>query len=93
MFLIFIFYDILELNIPQGHGYACVRVDMRGSGDSSGILDDEYSAQELTDAEHTIAWITAQPWSDGQVTKKLSLYNLCMCVCVCVCVCVFVYLW
>ena len=25
-----------------GHGYACVRVDMRGSGDSDGILYDEY---------------------------------------------------
>ena len=26
-----------------GHGYACVRVDMRGSGESDGVLLDEYS--------------------------------------------------
>jgi predicted acyl esterase len=25
-----------------GHGYACIRVDMRGSGESDGLLEDEY---------------------------------------------------
>ena len=32
------------LNHPYvaGHGYACVRVDLRGSGDSEGVLVDEY---------------------------------------------------
>ncbi|MEM7034582.1 MAG: CocE/NonD family hydrolase, partial [Chloroflexota bacterium] len=25
-----------------GHGYACLRIDMRGSGDSDGLLEDEY---------------------------------------------------
>ncbi|HMB20341.1 MAG TPA: CocE/NonD family hydrolase, partial [Spirochaetota bacterium] len=29
-----------------GHGYAAVRVDMRGSGDSEGVLEDEYILQE-----------------------------------------------
>ena len=33
-----------------GHGYASVRVDMRGSGDSEGILRDEYLPQEQDDA-------------------------------------------
>ena len=33
-----------------GHGYASVRVDLRGSGDSEGILEDEYLKQELEDA-------------------------------------------
>ncbi len=50
-----------------GHGYACVRVDLRGSGDSDGLLEDEYSAQELQDACDVIAWIAAQPWCDGRV--------------------------
>ena len=27
------------------HGYAVARVDVRGSGDSEGLLSDEYSAQ------------------------------------------------
>ena len=50
-----------------GHGYACVRVDMRGSGDSDGILHDEYLKQEHDDALEVIAWIAAQPWCTGKV--------------------------
>ena len=34
--------DALTHPYYAGHGYACVRVDMRGSGDSEGILEDEY---------------------------------------------------
>jgi putative CocE/NonD family hydrolase len=48
-----------------GHGYACARVDLRGSGESEGILTDEYSAQELADAEEVLAWLASQPWCDG----------------------------
>ena len=50
-----------------GHGYACVRVDMRGNGDSDGLMDDEYTAQELTDACEVVAWLAAQPWCSGTV--------------------------
>ncbi|MEX0730344.1 MAG: CocE/NonD family hydrolase [Aquisalimonadaceae bacterium] len=50
-----------------GHGYACLRVDIRGSGDSDGVLTDEYTEQELNDAVEVIAWIAAQPWCDGSV--------------------------
>jgi putative CocE/NonD family hydrolase len=50
-----------------GHGYASVRVDMRGSGDSDGVLVDEYRPQELEDAEDVIAWLAEQPWCDGKV--------------------------
>ena len=48
-------------------GYACVRVDMRGNGDSDGIMEDEYSEQELSDCEEVIAWLAAQPWCSGSV--------------------------
>ncbi len=48
-------------------GYVSVRVDVRGSGDSGGILRDEYSPAELDDALHVIAWIASQPWCDGNV--------------------------
>jgi putative CocE/NonD family hydrolase len=51
-----------------GHGYAAVRVDLRGSGESEGLLLDEYSPQEQDDALDVIAWIAAQPWCDGRVT-------------------------
>ena len=50
-----------------GHGYACVRVDMRGSGDSDGILFDEYLKQEQDDALEVLSWIAAQPWCTGAV--------------------------
>src|SRR3954447_25676788 len=43
-----------------GHGYACVRVDLRGSGDSEGVLADEYLEQELRDAEEVLAWLEEQ---------------------------------
>lgn len=48
-------------------GYACVRVDMRGNGDSDGLMVDEYTAQELADAGEVIAWLAAQPWCSGSV--------------------------
>nr|WP_246849227.1 CocE/NonD family hydrolase [Rubellimicrobium arenae] len=48
-------------------GYACLRVDMRGNGDSDGLMEDEYSPQELSDACEVIAWIAAQPWCSGRV--------------------------
>ncbi|MEV2216137.1 CocE/NonD family hydrolase [Streptomyces sp. NPDC050997] len=48
-----------------GHGYACVRVDVRGTGDSEGVLKDEYLEQEQADAEDTLAWLAEQPWCDG----------------------------
>ncbi|MUL40713.1 CocE/NonD family hydrolase [Streptomonospora sp. PA3] len=49
-----------------GHGYACARVDLRGSGDSEGVLQDEYLEQELCDAEEVLAWLAAQPWCSGR---------------------------
>ena len=49
------------------HGYAAVRVDMRGSGDSDGLMADEYTAQELSDACEVIAWLAAQDWCSGAV--------------------------
>lgn len=50
-----------------GHGYVCVRVDMRGSGDSDGVLTDEYTQQEQLDAVDAIEWIARQAWCDGSV--------------------------
>ncbi|MEZ5812177.1 MAG: CocE/NonD family hydrolase [Rhizobiaceae bacterium] len=49
------------------HGYASIRVDIAGTGDSDGIFDDEYSEQELSDGEEVIAWIAAQDWCDGNI--------------------------
>lgn len=49
------------------HGYASVRVDIRGTGSSDGLFDDEYSEQELRDGEAVIAWLAEQEWSTGAV--------------------------
>lgn len=49
------------------HGHAFVRVDLRGSGDSGGVMVDEYTEQEQLDCEEVIAWIAAQPWCTGAV--------------------------
>ncbi len=49
------------------HGYASVRVDIRGTGSSDGLFDDEYSEQELDDGIALIEWLAAQPWSTGAV--------------------------
>ncbi|HTH97196.1 MAG TPA: CocE/NonD family hydrolase, partial [Stellaceae bacterium] len=50
-----------------GRGHPCLRVDMRGSGDSDGVLAQEFQAQEQDDACALIAWIALQPWCDGSV--------------------------
>ena len=50
-----------------GHGYACVRVDMRGSGDSEGVLLGEYLKQEQDDGLEILAWIAAQSWCTGSI--------------------------
>ncbi len=50
-----------------GCGYASVRVDIRGTGDSDGILLDEYLPQEQDDALEVLAWIAAQEWCSGEV--------------------------
>ncbi|WP_147114653.1 CocE/NonD family hydrolase [Tateyamaria sp. syn59] len=48
-------------------GYACLRVDIRGNGDSHGLMTDEYTQQELDDAVEVIQWAAAQPWCNGRV--------------------------
>jgi len=48
-------------------GYACARVDMRGNGDSYGLMEDEYSQQELEDAVEVIQHLATQDWCNGSV--------------------------
>ncbi len=50
-----------------GQGFASLRIDLRGSGDSDGFLLDEYHPQELQDGVDAIAWVAAQPWCNGRV--------------------------
>lgn len=50
-----------------GHGFAVVRVDIRGSGDSEGKYHGEYLAQEQADCMHVLDWIASQTWCTGAV--------------------------
>ena len=59
--------DVLIHPYWAARGYACVRVDLRGSGESDGVLEDEYHPQEQEDLLEVIAWLAAQPWCSGGV--------------------------
>ena len=58
--------DSIHHPYMAGHGYACLRVDLRGCGDSEGVLTDEYLEQELQDVEEVLAWLACQPWCSGR---------------------------
>lgn len=49
------------------HGYNVIRLDLRGAGDSEGVLRDEYLEQEIQDGADAISWIADQGWCDGNV--------------------------
>jgi predicted acyl esterase len=48
-------------------GLACVRVDVRGSGSSGGVVEDEYTTREQRDGVEVVDWISRQPWCSGSV--------------------------
>ncbi|EXJ89890.1 hypothetical protein A1O3_02957 [Capronia epimyces CBS 606.96] len=59
--------DALNHPYVASHGYACVRVDMRGTGDSEGLLHGEYLKQEQDDALEVLSWIAGQEWCTGSI--------------------------
>ncbi len=62
-------YQNWELVDPEKwvpDGYACVRIDSRGSGRSPGLLD-VWSAREAQDIYECVEWAGTQKWSNGKV--------------------------
>ncbi|MGR3570532.1 CocE/NonD family hydrolase [Brevirhabdus sp.] len=59
--------DAVRAPYIAARGYAYVRVDLRGTGESEGLMVDEYTSQELADGCDVIAWLAAQDWCDGKV--------------------------
>ena len=62
-------YQVWELVDPENwvpDGYACLRIDARGSGRSPGFLD-PWSPRETDDIYACIEWAGVQPWSSGKV--------------------------
>ncbi|WP_069171233.1 CocE/NonD family hydrolase [Streptomyces griseus] len=50
-----------------GHGYASVRVDVRGHGNSEGVPGDACDATELADGVAVVHWLARQEWCSGRV--------------------------
>ncbi len=48
-------------------GYAVCRLDVRGTGSSSGDATDEYPPEEQRDLVEVIAWLARQEWCNGKV--------------------------
>jgi hypothetical protein len=62
-------YQVWEVADPEKwvpDGYACLRIDARGSGRSPGFLD-PWSARETSDIYASIEWAAAQIWCNGKV--------------------------
>ena len=53
--------------LAREFGYAVCRVDVRGTGSSSGLASDEYPATETDDLCQVVAWLAEQPWCTGAV--------------------------
>jgi predicted acyl esterase len=48
-------------------GFAGVRIDIRGTGASTGIIRDEYLEREQRDTLAVFAWLETQNWCDGNL--------------------------
>lgn len=48
-------------------GFAGVRIDIRGTGASTGIIRDEYLEREQRDTLAVFDWLEAQDWCDGNL--------------------------
>ncbi|MFM8896659.1 MAG: CocE/NonD family hydrolase [Actinomycetales bacterium] len=48
-------------------GFAVARIDVRGTGSSSGRATDEYPVAEQRDLTEAIAWLAGQAWCTGRI--------------------------
>ena len=60
-------YRDTYLRLRDEFGFAVCRVDLRGTGSSSGDATDEYPEIEQSDLATVIAWLADQPWCNGNV--------------------------
>lgn len=47
-------------------GFACLRLDVRGAGESGGLIEDEYTERQIEDSLNAIDWALKQDWSNGK---------------------------
>src|SRR3954454_24309067 len=60
-------YTATYRRLRDEFGDAVCRVDLRGTGSSSGDATDEYPAAEQRDLVEVTGWLAEQPWCDGGV--------------------------
>src|SRR5262249_22646615 len=60
-------YRLRQHRYLAERGFAALRLDVRGTGGSSGIATDEYTLREQLDAVEAIQWMREQPWCDGNI--------------------------
>jgi putative CocE/NonD family hydrolase len=63
-------YDAYWGQTLAQYGIAYARLETRGSGDSTGLLMDEYLPVHHQDAAEAIAWLAARPWCNGSVGMR-----------------------
>jgi uncharacterized protein len=56
-------------------GYVVCRVDVRGTGTSEGVAEDEYPEIERRDMNEVIAWLASQDWCTGNVGMYGTSYS------------------
>ena len=59
-------WEVLDPELWCPFGYAIIRVDSRGAGQSPGFMD-PWSSREAQDAYDCIEWAAKQPWCTGKV--------------------------
>ncbi|MFN2166346.1 MAG: CocE/NonD family hydrolase [Anaerolineae bacterium] len=59
--------DTARMSYLAQRGYAGCRLDIRGTGSSPGVAQDEYTEAETRDGVDVVAWLAAQPWCNGKV--------------------------
>ncbi len=60
-------YDATYVRLRDEFGFAVCRLDLRGTGSSSGDATDEYPHVEQRDLHEVIAWLAEQGWCNGSV--------------------------
>jgi hypothetical protein len=59
--------DVARGEWLAARGFALCRLDVRGTGSSPGIAEDEYTEAETLDGYDAVEWLAAQPWCSGNV--------------------------
>ncbi len=63
------------LRLRDEGDYLVCRVDVRGTGSSEGMAEDEYPPQEQRDLVEVIEWLATQEWSTGAVGMYGTSYS------------------